>query len=201
MGARDDDDDRRFKTVSRIFLAWQAEKEENWLNEMSKKGWHLDNTSFITYIFRKGEPEDIIYRLDFKIIRNENIDDYITLFEDAGWKYISRMGPWHYFRTEAKKGETQELYSDNTSKIRMHNSLRWLLIILCTPVAYNLPNLYGRIIEALKGGIMDDMPARTMIINFTFPLAIFLTLVLCLMIYGIIRVSMMIKRMRSDIRE
>lgn len=93
------EDNRRFKTVSRIFFAWQAEKEENWLNEMSKKGWHLDNTGFITYTFRKGESEDIIYRLDFKIIRNENIDDYITLFEDAGWEYISKMGPWYYFRT------------------------------------------------------------------------------------------------------
>ncbi len=195
------EDNRRFKTVSRIFFAWQAEKEENWLNEMSKKGWHLDNTGFITYTFRKGESEDIIYRLDFKIIRNENIDDYITLFEDAGWEYISKMGPWYYFRTEAKKDKNQELYSDNTSKIRMYNSLRWLLIILCAPVAYNLPNLYRRIIEALKGRIMDDIPARAVTINFTLPLAIFLTLVLCLMIYGIIRVSMVIKRMKSDIRE
>jgi len=198
---RIDEDNKRFKRVSRLFFAWQEKKEENWLIEMSKKGWHLDDTGFLTYIFRKGEPKDIIYRLDFKIIRNETIDDYITLFEDSGWEFISRMGPWYYFRTEAKKGEGQELYSDNTSKIRMYNSLRWLLIILCAPIVYNLPNLYGRIIKAVGDGIMDDIPAQALIINFAFPLAIFLSLVLCLMIYGIIRISIVIKRLKSDIKE
>jgi hypothetical protein len=199
---RVNEDNRRFKTVSRIFFAWQGEKEENWLIEMSKQGWHLDNTGFLTYVFRKGESKDIIYRLDFKIIRSGTIDDYITLFEDSGWEFVSKMGPWwYYFRTEAKKGESQELYSDNTSKIRMYNSLRWLLIILCAPIVYNLLNLYGRIIRVVEGGIMDDIPAQALIINFAFPLAIFLTLVLCLMIYGIIRISIVIKRLRSNIRE
>lgn len=192
---------RRFKTVFKIFFAWQGKKEEKWLREMSKKGWHLDNTSFLNYIFRKGEPKDMIYRLDFKIIRNENIDDYITLFEDAGWEYISRIGWWYYFRTEAKKGKSQELYSDNASRIRMYNSLRWFLIIICAPIVYNLPSLYGRIIRTLGSGIRDDLLAYTMIINFTVPLAIFLTLILCLMIYGIIRISIIIKRIKSDIRE
>lgn len=196
-----DTDNRRFKTVFKIFFAWQEKNKEKWLREMSKKGWHLDNTSFLNYIFRKGEPKDMIYRLDFKIIRNESIDDYITLFEDAGWEYISRIGWWYYFRTEAKKGRSQELYSDNASKIRMYNSLRWLLIILCGPIVYNLPNLYGRIIRTLGSDIIDDLLARTLIINFSIPLAIFLTLVLCLMVYGIIRISIVIKRIKSDIRE
>lgn len=192
---------RRFKTVFKIFFAWQEKKEEKWLKEMSKKGWHLDNTSFLNYIFRKGEPKDMIYRLDFKIIRNENIDDYITLFEDAGWEYISRLGWWYYFRTEAKKGKGQELYSDNASRIRMYNSLRWFLIIICAPIVYNLPSLYGRIIRTLESGTRDDLLAHTMVINFTVPLAIFLTLVLCLMVYGIISISIVIKRIKSDIRE
>jgi len=192
---------RRFKTVFKIFFAWQEKKEEKWLREMSKKGWHLDNTSFLNYIFRKGELKDMRYRLDFKIIRNENIDDYITLFEDAGWEYISRLGWWYYFRTEAKKGKGQELYSDNASRIRMYNSLRWFLIIICAPIVYNLPSLYGRIIRTLESGTRDDLLAHTMVINFTVPLAIFLTLVLCLMVYGIISISIVIKRIKSDIRE
>lgn len=199
---RTNEDSRRFKTVFRIFFAWQGEEEENWLIKMSKQGWHLDNTGFLTYVFRKGEPKDIIYRLDFKTIRSGTIDDYITLFEDSGWEYVSKMGPfWYYFRTEAKKGESHELYSDNTSKIRMYKSLRWLLIILCGPVAYSGIILYGRIIEKMEGGIMGVISAQALNIFSYFLLAIFLTLVLCLMIYGIIRVSIVIKRTRSNIRE
>ncbi len=193
--------DRRFKNVFKIFFAWQEGKEEKWLREMSKEGWHLDNTGFLNYIFRKGEPKDVIYRLDFKIIRSGNVDDYVTLYEDAGWEYISRMGFWYYFRTEAREGLSPELYSDNTSKIKMYNSLRWLLVILCGPIVYNLPNLYGRIIRALTGGVKDDLLAQGLIINFAFPLAIFLTLVLSLIIYGVIRISLIIKKIRLDIRE
>ena len=194
--------ERKFKNVFKIFFAWQEKKEENWLREMSNEGWHLDNTGFLNYTFRKGEPKDMVYRLDFKITRSENIDDYITLYEDAGWEYISKMGPfWYYFRIEPEEGLSPELYSDNASKIKMYNSLRWLIIILCVPVAYNLPNLYLGLIRAFRTGIMDDISTQAVMVNLTLPLVIFFTLALFLMIYGVIRISLVIKRIRLDIKE
>jgi len=194
-------DNIKYRSVFKIFFAWQGEKEEKWLKEMSGGGWHLNRVGYCNYGFVRGKPEDIIYKLDFKPFLNKKIDDYITLFEDAGWEYIARLGCWYYFKAEAKKGHSLELYSDNASKIRMYNSLRWLLIILCSPIVYNLPNFYGRVIRTMGTGISDDPLAQSLIVNLAFPLAIFLTLVLGLMIYGIIRISIIIKKIRQDIKE
>ena len=32
------------KTVHRVIFAWEDEKEERWLEEMSMQGWHLTGT-------------------------------------------------------------------------------------------------------------------------------------------------------------
>lgn len=39
--------DNNTKIVVRTFLAWQEEKEEKWLREMSNKGWHLSRVGFL----------------------------------------------------------------------------------------------------------------------------------------------------------
>lgn len=164
-----------YKNIFKIFFAWQERKEEEWLRKMSNEGWHLNRAGFLNYEFVKGEPKDIIYRLDYKPFRNEKIDDYITLFEDSGWEYVSKFAGWFYFRTEAKDNLNVELYNDNASKIRKYKTLRWVLIIACAPLI--------------------------LVITLSTPLTFFLVLVLALLIYGIIRISMIMRRIRSDIRE
>lgn len=189
------------KTVVKVFFAWQEEKEEKWLSEMSKEGWHLERVGFFKYEFIKGKPMDIIYKFDYRPFRSEKIDGYIMLFEDAGWEFIASFGGWYYFRAEADKNYNLDLYSDNASKIRKYNTLRWFLIIVCAPIVYNLPNLYGRIIRTVVFDATEDLLARTLIINFAIPLTIFLTLVLGLLVYGIIRISLIIRKIKMDIRE
>ena len=57
------DTQRKFKW----FWAWQDEKEETWLAEMSSQGWHLlrvDGPGF--YTFQSGAAADYVYRLDFQ---------------------------------------------------------------------------------------------------------------------------------------
>jgi hypothetical protein len=186
-----------YKNVFKVFFAWQEGKEEEWLSKMSGEGWHLNKVGFCNYEFVKGEPKDIIYKFDYKPFRNKKIDDYITLFEDSGWEHIAMFAGWFYFRTEAKKDYNLELYNDNASKIKKYKTLRWLLIIVCAPVFYNLQNLIGRIIRTLRSDIVDDMLAKTLTIGLT----VFFTLALGFLIYGIIRISIIIRRIRLDIRE
>lgn len=190
-----------FKNISKIFFPWQEEKQEEWLRKMSKEGWHLNEVGFLNYQFVKGESKDIIYKFDYKPFRSEKIDDYITLFEDSGWEYIARFAGWYYFRTEANKDYNLELYSDNASKIKKYVILRWVLIVLCAPIVYNLPNLILRVIRAFSSGIMDDLLAQVLIINIALPVTIILILILGLLIFGIIRISLIIKKAKMDIKE
>lgn len=190
-----------YKNIFKIFFAWQEGKEEKWLSQMSKEGWHLNKSGLFNYEFIKGEPMDIIYKLDYKPFRNEKIDDYITLFEDSGWEYVTRFAGWFYFRTETSNSYGLELYNDNASKIKKYSTLRWVLVAACAPIVYNLPNLIARIIKTIQSTTVEDILARALIINFSIPLTVFLILVLALLIYGIIRISMIIRKIRTDISE
>ncbi len=174
------------KTVFKVFFAWHEKKKEQWLRKMSNDGWHLDRVGFLYYRFKKGEPKDMIYKFDFKPVRRKELDDYITIFEDAGWEYVSRSGNWYYFRTEAKEGLIPEIYTDNASKLKKYKSLLSLLVVLTMPQIYFFTMMLTR---------FRNVPPYSLPVTFLY------ALILCLLVYGIIRISLIIKRIKQDIRE
>ncbi len=112
------------------FWAWDDEKEETWLREMSQKGWRFKSVSFPgNYIFEQGEPSDDVYRLDY-FTKRKDMTNYLQIFEDAGWEYMGEMNGWQYFRQEAIKGEMSEIYTDNESKAKKYQRIMMLLVIL-----------------------------------------------------------------------
>lgn len=91
--------------IRKWFWAWEDEKEENWLREMSKQGYHLKEPLFIgSYLFESGEPQEYIYRLDFMSTPRKEQETYLQLFQDAGWEHVGSLGGWQYFRTRAEAG-------------------------------------------------------------------------------------------------
>ena len=55
------------KTFIRFFTIADYEEEEIWLREMHKKGWRLiDMTPPCFFRFEACQPQDVIYRLDYK---------------------------------------------------------------------------------------------------------------------------------------
>jgi len=107
-------------TQFRWFWAWDDEKEENWLREMSLKGWHFQSVSLPGfYRFEQGEPKDIVYRLDY-LTNTKDKPDYLQLFLDAGWAYKGEMNGWQYFSKEAVDGEAPEIFSDPESKVKKY---------------------------------------------------------------------------------
>lgn len=71
------------KYVKKIFLPWQEEKEQAFLEDMARKGYLLTRVQFCKYIFKQIEPTDLIFQSDFVDI---NVDkaEYLQIFEDAG---------------------------------------------------------------------------------------------------------------------
>ncbi len=49
------------KNVRKVFMLWQDEDEEKWLNEMSLQGWHLNKVK--PNILRKTLYRIALYRL------------------------------------------------------------------------------------------------------------------------------------------
>lgn len=134
----------------RMFWAWEDEKEEVWLREMSQKGWHFKSVSFPgNYTFEQGEPIDYVYRLDH-FINRKDMPSYLQIFQDTGWDYMGEMNSWQYFRQEAIEGEELEIFTDNASKAKKYQRIMIFMAILLLPI---LIGLLGTVKMANEGDV------------------------------------------------
>ena len=109
---------RKTITKFRWFWAWQDETEEHWLGEMSKKGFHLLSVGIPgIYTFSVAEPKEYVYRLDFQNFTRKDKQEYMQIFQDAGWEHIGQISAWQYFRKEVGKGADTEIFTDIPSRI------------------------------------------------------------------------------------
>jgi hypothetical protein len=129
----------------KLFWAWEDEKEEKWLADMSRRGWHLEAPGFPGfYHFVKGEPRDHAYCLDFRTGSLKSLQEYLQICRDAGWEMIGRMGSWYYFRKECRDGEKAEFFSDRQSKVQKYQRLSLFLVIFLPILLNGLRLLFQR---------------------------------------------------------
>jgi hypothetical protein len=114
---------------SRFFINFS--KEENWLNDMAKQGYHLTHKKGIRYIFEKGHPEDVNIRVDYHKFNSNHDDNYINLFEDSGWKHIAgtKSTSSHYFK-QTDTAKDSDIFSDAASKAGRYQRLSTMFITL-----------------------------------------------------------------------
>lgn len=109
------------KTKFGWFTIPEWEKEEKWLREQHKNGWKLIKaTPPGIYKFEQCEPEDVIYQLDYNQEGMNHISEYIQMFRDCGWEYVTDMMEYAYFRKPANQMvEDEGIFCDDESKIEM----------------------------------------------------------------------------------
>jgi hypothetical protein len=116
---------RKFK----LFFAWNDDKEEAWLSQMAREGWHLQSLGLPgSYTFAAGEPREDVYRLDY-IIDRKDYQNYLQLFQDSGWEHVGELSGWQYFRTRQQGSQMPEIYTDNASKTQKYARVMLPLII------------------------------------------------------------------------
>lgn len=120
--------------MKKFRLYFDKDKEEIWLNEMSREGWAMTDFVAGVYTFTPCEPGEYIYRIDMPgeigktPIWYEN-REYIELVEETGAEYVCRWGWWMIFRKEASQG-TFELYTDTQSQIALYRRIRKVFLIV-----------------------------------------------------------------------
>lgn len=99
-----------------VWLVWQHEKEEHHLDRLSQKGLHLEKPGFFRAQFRRNDVARFVYRLDYRpqLKPRHEFDDYLTIFEDAGWEYKGGLKGWHYFRRPWSEHPV-DMYTDRAS--------------------------------------------------------------------------------------
>lgn len=105
---------KKFKLIA------DFEKEEQFLNDMAKKGYRLKKyNSLGMYTFMNAEPQNSSYRVDYrKFSNNTQFEEYCTLFRDAGWEHVygTRRSGSQYFLPISGKAQTDDIFSDEESK-------------------------------------------------------------------------------------
>ena len=107
------------KYIKKFFWAWEFEKEEKWLNEMSAKGLALIDCSFCRYSFEECEPGEYGFKIQLLEHRpsHPESEQYIRFMEETGAEQIASYINWVYFRKKTAEGPF-ELFSDLESKIK-----------------------------------------------------------------------------------
>lgn len=117
----------------RFFSIFQYDQEEEFLNEMGRKGYELVDISFIKYKFKETKDKDYVYKLDYiGNLKEDEIDEYKQLFKDNGWEYLLTLYEYAYFRKKSMEKEVN-IFSDRESKLNM------LQNILVKRVLFMLP--------------------------------------------------------------
>ena len=109
------------KTQWRFFHIFQYEEEAQYLRDMHKAGWEFDDMCIVRYRFRKCEPRDMVYQLDYNKEGMANKEEYLRMFADCGWEHAGDYMGYSYFRKpadEMKEGE-EGIFCDDESRAEM----------------------------------------------------------------------------------
>lgn len=180
------------KQVTRFFGTWAADKETEWLNRMARQGWYLHDLQFLTYRFRLAESSNTVYQLDYQVVAKENWQDYLELFAEAGWTYVTSITNWHYFRADGDRAEIQPLHTDNASKIAMLKRLLTTLLATGWMPIFIAMMVFSQFDERYESGSFS---------LFVTGLGIVLILLECLLIYSFLRIMRMIGKLQKSPKE
>lgn len=102
-------------------LAFTEGNDMENLRKNSLKGWHLKKFSFLGYQLEKGEPDDVIYAIDYHLLEEEEQLEYFHMFELTGWEHVCSEHDMHIFK--APHG-TMPIYTDSDTTKEKYRRLR-----------------------------------------------------------------------------
>ena len=126
------------KKEFRYFSIFQYEEEQAYLTRRHQEGWKFVKvTGLGMFHFEKCRPEKVVYQLDYNQEGLKNKDEYVQMFADCGWEYLTTFAGYSYFRKPAADmtGD-EEIFCDDQSKLEMlervlKGRMLPLLIIFC----------------------------------------------------------------------
>lgn len=107
--------------TSKITINWfvDFDQEEEWLNDMAKKGWAFQRTNGVIYRFQRCEPEEFIYQIDFDEKKSkEGVGDYVAFRSSCGDQFVHQWKRKIYWKRETASGPF-EAENNVAAKLRL----------------------------------------------------------------------------------
>lgn len=164
------------------------EKEKKWSEDMAKEGLVLTRLGIFKYYFVETDKQDLVYQFHFQILNKQKEESYLELFED--WTLAAKYGSWYYFYKPNKPGEINDIYMDNKSRRSMFRRILGFLAIVAFPLYYQLIFIYPQM-----------NPAEFAYPKFYFFMRIIVLIFLILWCYAVIRIVLIARHFKSNIKE
>lgn len=136
------------KTIFRLYYVWQWEKEEQWLNAMSQKGWQLIYATIGMYKFVSGEPGEYTYRLELleNGLHTKESTSYLNFLNETGIEMVGKCKSWIYLRSKTVNSgfgpNNKSLYDlthllkvQDLSNFIRNTMLAFITVAVCTLLA------------------------------------------------------------------
>lgn len=109
--------------ANKMAINWfiDFDKEEKWINDMAKSGWALWHTNGVIYRFKKCEPNEFIYQIDFdEQTSKDGVDDYVAFRSSCGDQFVHQWKQKIYWKRETTSGPF-EAENNVAAKLRLTN--------------------------------------------------------------------------------
>lgn len=100
------------KYMMSIGLAYSEARDMEKLRKKALQGWNLKRFRFAGYELERGQSEDVIFSIDYRLLTPDEEEEYFDMFAYAGWTHVCSEYNMHIFK--ASKG-TIPIYSDAES--------------------------------------------------------------------------------------
>ena len=117
--------------------------------KLSEKGVHFVRSNWCTYAFKKGEPQNLDYFIDYDAnLKDKDRGQLIELAEKAGWNHIYSNYYTNYFC--ARAGTATPFYTDKPSLIQRYKRImKWAIGISIIYLLF-IKSYIGQLILALN---------------------------------------------------
>lgn len=143
---------RQTKYVMSGGLAFSEDKDMEKLRRFSLKGWHVSDFKFMGYVLNKGESSDYIYNVDYRLLKEDEEEEYFDLFASSGWSHVASEGDIHLFR--AHPGTTP-IYSDRDTSVEKYEYLNRSVKHLAIPLVLILVLVW--VGAMISSGILESI--------------------------------------------
>ena len=179
------------RKIRKLFWVWNQDEEKEFLEQKAEEGLLLSKVGFGTYYFEEAEPEKLIYQMDFRGLGQKiSEEEYLQIFEDAGWRLLDKYGGWYYFCQVWEEGIDLSIFNDNKSKAEVYKRLLLYLFIVGFPLYYQITIVFPNMLAS-----------KLQFPGFYFFLRPVVILFTGLHLFAVSKILIMYRKLKKDIKE
>ncbi|MFE4430665.1 DUF2812 domain-containing protein [Peribacillus butanolivorans] len=159
------------KSIVSNGIAFSEKKDLKMLRKYAAKGWIVKRFKKMGYELEKGVAEDVIFSLDVRELAENELEEYIEMFELAGWEYICSSYNMHLFKA---RPDTKPIYTDKETKQEKIKKLRKPVILT---VAISMAMLIvSYIVFSVSSGLLSSIFSILFLLSLVITIPMLMTL-------------------------